>query len=82
MYLFSLSYFFKYGFVRRRTTSKVDTSKVYDGGRHLIGPDFQFKAFYSAAQFIYFSHIPIFTKDNLEVKFNDNFVYKNVLNQH
>ena len=46
----------------------MDTAKVYAGGRHFIGPDFEFKKFYGAAQYVYFSHIPIFTKDNLEVR--------------
>jgi hypothetical protein len=57
----------KYGFDRRRTTGHVDTSKVYDGGRYLIGPDHEFKEFYAASQFVHYKHIPIFTKDNLQV---------------
>jgi len=65
---FSYLDFYEYGFVRRRTTGSVDTNKVYAGGRHIIGPDFEFKEFYAAAQFVKFSHIPIFTLDNLEVK--------------
>jgi hypothetical protein len=41
---------------------------VYAGGRHLIGPDFEFKEFYAAAQYVSYSHIPIFTTDNLQVR--------------
>jgi hypothetical protein len=48
---------------------------VYAGGRHLLGPDFEFKEFYSAAQFVSFSHIPIFTTDNLEVKITAELQY-------
>lgn len=65
----------KYGFARRRTTGNVDTKYVYSGGRHLIGPDFLFKEFYAAAQFVSFSHIPIFTQDNLEVKITAELQY-------
>lgn len=60
--------FWKFGFVRRRTTGNVDTKRVYAGGRHLIGPDFEFKEFYAAAQYVSYSHIPIFTTDNLQVR--------------
>jgi hypothetical protein len=63
----SLLIYIKYGFARRRTTGNVDTNYVYAGGRHLIGPDFQFKIFYGAGQFVRYNHIPIFTLDNLEV---------------
>ena len=62
---------FKYGFARRRTTGHVDTSRVYSAGRFLIGPDFEFKEFYAASQFVYYNHIPIFTLDNLEVRYYD-----------
>ncbi len=58
---------YQYGFARRKTTGSVDTSKVYAGGRHIIGPDYEFKEFYASAQYVRFKLIPIFTKDNLEV---------------
>lgn len=60
-------FFIKYAFKRRRSTGSVDTSYVYTGGRHFIGPDYEFKEFLASAHFIRYSHIPIFTKDNLEV---------------
>lgn len=72
---FSYLDFYEYGFARRRTTGNVDTAKVYAGGRHFIGPDFEFKKFYGAAQYVYFSHIPIFTKDNLEVSISVELQY-------
>ncbi|CAF0847232.1 unnamed protein product [Brachionus calyciflorus] len=72
---FSYLDFYEYGFVRRRTTGKVYTDNVYSGGRHLIGPDFEFKEFYAAAQFVSFYHIPIFTLDNLEVKITAELQY-------
>lgn len=48
----------------------MDTSRVYSAGRFLIGPDFEFKEFYAASQFVYYNHIPIFTLDNLEVRYD------------
>lgn len=72
---FSYLDFYEYGFARRRTTGTVDTSKVYQGGRHFIGPDFEFKEFYAAAQFVYFGHIPIFTTDNLQVSISVELQY-------
>jgi hypothetical protein len=53
----------------------VDTTRVYAGGRHFLGPDYYFKEFYSAAQFIKYPHISIFTKDNLEVKITAELQY-------
>lgn len=72
---FSYLDFYEYGFSRRRTTGKVDTSHVYAGGRHFIGPDHEFKEFYAAAQFVYFGHIPIFTTDNLQVSMSIELQY-------
>lgn len=72
---FSYLDFYEYGFARRRTTGSVDTDTVYAGGRHFIGPDFEFKEFYAAAQFVYFDHIPIFTTDNLEVSISVELQY-------
>lgn len=72
---FSYLDFYEYGFARRRTTGNVDTKRVYAGGRHFIGPDFEFKEFYAAAQFVSFLHIPIFTTDNLEVKITAELQY-------
>lgn len=64
---FSYLDYYEYGFARRKTTGNVDTNYVYSSGRHLIGPDFEFKEFYASAQYVHFSHIPIFTTDNLQV---------------
>jgi len=72
---FSYLDFYEYGFARRRTTGTVDTDTVYSGGRHFLGPDFEFKEFYAAAQFVYFGHIPIFTTDNLQVSISVELQY-------
>ena len=58
---------FKYGFVRGVFTGRVDTTKVFSTGRYLMGPHLEFKKFPSSAQFVSYSHIPIFTNDNLQV---------------
>ena len=36
---FSYLDYYDYGFVRRRTSGRVDLSRVYEGGRYFIGPD-------------------------------------------
>ena len=38
---FSFSYldYYHYGIIRRRTTGRVDLSRVYEGGRYFLGPD-------------------------------------------
>lgn len=64
---FSYLDYYEMGFTRRRTTGNVDTENVYSSGRHLIGPDHEFKEFYASAQYVSFQHIPIFTTDNLQV---------------
>jgi len=72
---FSYLDFYEYGFAKRRTTGSVDTSQVYECGRHLIGPDHEFKEFYAAAQFVHYAHINIYTSDNLEVSISVELQY-------
>lgn len=36
---FSYIDFYDYGFLRRRTTGRVNLGRVYEGGRYLVGPD-------------------------------------------
>jgi len=67
--------FYEYGFAKRRSTGSVDTSTVYAGGRHFIGPDHIFKEFYAAAQFVQYGHINIYTSDNLEVSISVELQY-------
>ena len=55
------------GFAKRKSTGKVDTSKVYMGGRHFIGVDYTFKKFRSDAHLEVFTRMTIFNKEKLEV---------------
>ena len=48
---------------------------MYECGRHLIGPDHEFKEFYAAAQFVHYAHINIYTSDNLEVSISVELQY-------
>jgi len=36
---FSYIDFYDYGFLRRRTSGRVNLKRVYEGGRYLVGPD-------------------------------------------
>lgn len=65
----------EYAFKRRRSTGSVDTNNVYSGGRHFVGPDYEFKTFKASAHFVKYSHIPIFTQDNLEVSISVELQY-------
>ena len=38
---FSYLDFYDYGLLRRHTTGRVQLYPVYEGGRHLVGPDYQ-----------------------------------------
>ena len=59
---------FQYGFRRRKTTGSVDTNKVYGmGGRHAVGPDYEFKVFAADAHFESFSSVTVFAADRLQV---------------
>jgi len=68
-------YLFQYGFLRRKSTGNVDTTKVYSGGKYFVGPDYEFKVFKANAQFLDLNGIAIFTRDKLEVSEPDSNVY-------
>jgi hypothetical protein len=38
---FSYLDYYDYGFLRRHTTGRVNLGRVYEGGRYLVGPDYQ-----------------------------------------
>lgn len=57
----------EYGFRRQKSTGWVDTEKVYSGGKHFLGPDYEFKTFPADAQFLDLNYIRVFTRDKLEV---------------
>ncbi|KAL4222775.1 hypothetical protein ACF0H5_018815 [Mactra antiquata] len=55
------------GFKRQKTTGSVDTSKVYSGGKHFVGPDYEFKVFKATAHLLDLHNIRVFTRDKMEV---------------
>ncbi|XP_031562107.1 uncharacterized protein LOC116297923 [Actinia tenebrosa] len=67
--------FYEYGFLKRKSTGKVDTSKVYLSGRHFVGPDYTFKKFKADAHFEDINNIAVFTSDKLEVQTSCAFQY-------
>ena len=66
-FMSALLYSLQYGFKRQKSTGKVDTGKVYTGGRHVLGPDFEFKVFQADAHFETLKNVEIFTADKLKV---------------
>ena len=58
---------FQYGFARRKSTGAVNTKTVYSGGKHMLGPDYEFKIFRADAHFEFLTNVAVFTKDKLEV---------------
>lgn len=57
----------EFGFRRQKSTGTVDTSEVYSGGKHFLGPDYEFKKFKADAHFLNLHNIRVFTRDKLEV---------------
>ena len=52
----------QYGFKKSRSTGSVDTSVVYESGRHFVGPDKYFKTFQATAHIVSLRDIEIFTR--------------------
>ncbi|WAQ94051.1 hypothetical protein MAR_006522 [Mya arenaria] len=63
---FSYVEYWEYGFVRQRSTGKVNTGVIYSGGKYFLGPDYEFKTFKASAHFLDLENIAIFTADKLE----------------
>lgn len=72
---FSDVHYYEYGFIKSRSTGSVDTSVVYESGRHLVGPDKYFKTFKATAHIVSLRNIEIFTRDKLEVTVTVNVQY-------
>ena len=45
----------------------MDKTEVYTTGKHMIGPDVEFKTFNADAHFVELDDVAIFTADKLEV---------------
>lgn len=57
----------QYGFKKQKSTGTVNTEKVFSGGKHFIGPDFEFKKFKASSHFLDLIDVTVFTADKLEV---------------
>jgi len=68
-------HYYEYGFKKSRSTGSVDTSVVYESGRHFVGPDKYFKTFQATAHIVSLRDIEIFTRDKLEVTITVNVQY-------
>jgi len=68
-------HYYEYGFIKSRSTGSVDTSAVYESGRHFVGPDKYFKTFPATAHIVSLRDIEIFTRDKLEVTITVNVQY-------
>lgn len=66
--------YYEYGFKKQKSTGTVNTEKVYDFGKYMIGPDFEFKIFPASAQHVSLT-LDIFTMDKLEVEIQVFFQY-------
>ncbi|XP_005090572.1 uncharacterized protein LOC101853991 [Aplysia californica] len=66
--------YYEYGFKKQKSTGTVNTEKVYGVGRHMVGPDYEFKIFPASAQHVSLT-LDIFTKDKLEIEIKIYFQY-------
>lgn len=67
LFRLNVMHFYQFGFRRQKSTGTVDTSKVYSGGKHFLGPDYEFKVFKANAHFLDLDNFGVFTRDKLEV---------------
>ena len=56
------------GFKRQKSTGTVKLDKVYETGKHFLGPDYEFKVFQADAHFVTLSNVRAFASDKLEVR--------------
>ncbi|XP_060073159.1 uncharacterized protein LOC132552974 [Ylistrum balloti] len=67
--------YYEYGFKRQKSTGTVTLDEVYSSGKHLLGPDYEFKIFQADAHFVTLNQVRAFTSDGLEVRLTVNFQY-------
>lgn len=72
---FSYLEYYEYGLKRQKSTGIVFLDKVYKGGRHLHGPDYDFLVYKADAHFLDLIAIDVFTRDKLEVKLTAHMQY-------
>ncbi|PVD39384.1 hypothetical protein C0Q70_02014 [Pomacea canaliculata] len=67
--------YYEFGFKRQKSTGTVDTKQVYSGGKHFIGPDYEFKIFKATAHYVDLRDVTVFTSDKLEIKLDVQYQY-------
>lgn len=67
--------YYELAFTKQKSTGVVDKSKVYDGGRYFIGPDYTFKVFQADVHFVDLENSKVFSADKLEVIIAVHFQY-------
>ncbi|CAF2774209.1 unnamed protein product [Rotaria sp. Silwood2] len=72
---FSYLDYYEYGFLRRRTTGRVNLDRVYESGRYFFGPDYTFKIFKASGHQVNLDNTSVFTTDNLQVHLKISFQY-------
>lgn len=56
----------QYGLKQRKSTGKVNTGRVYDGGRYLNGPDFKFFTYKADAHHVKLNQLSVFSSGGNE----------------
>jgi len=59
---FSYLDYYEYGLKQRMSTGSVDVSKVYDGGRYIVGPYFTFVKYQADAHLVVIDELSVFSK--------------------
>ena len=58
---FSYVDYFEYGLKQRKSTGKVDTSKVYGSGRYMLGPDYTFLKYRADSHDLHLKELAVFS---------------------
>lgn len=53
--------YYEYGLKQRKSTGKVDTSKVYTSGRYMLGPDYTFLKYRADAHELDLTDLAVFS---------------------
>ncbi|CAF1132700.1 unnamed protein product [Rotaria sordida] len=72
---FSYIDFYEFGFLRRRSTGRVNLDRIYESGRYFLGPDLTFKIFKASGHHVNLNNTPVFTTDNLQVHLKISYQY-------
>lgn len=63
------------GLRKGRVTGSVDTSRVYDGGRHVLGPSYVFQKYPASVHTVQVSNVSVVSSDRLETDLDITIMY-------